>query len=174
MISGVSAPGAGEGVVLYVQIKDLRPNGAPATMGPVPTAKRAAPIESTDLLVPSRGEEVAAVRASQAMVGGYVALDVYLVRPDLARVDPDYLLVALNSGTALKQFKTAATVGTLPRIPKHALEDVVLPLPSRTAQDKIAKIGALAQRFEAMQRQKAEAEARLHATVLSRILDSAA
>ena len=60
VLSGIAPPKRTGEAVSYVQIKDLRdPLGslmrAPA---PAPSARRATPIDSSDILVPSRGEEL--------------------------------------------------------------------------------------------------------------------
>jgi restriction endonuclease S subunit len=117
---------------------------------------------------------MAAVRASKAMAGAYAALDVYLIRPNPQLVDPDYLAIALNSEAVSKQLRSATTGGALPRIPKQALEEVELPLPSRAAQEQIATLGALAQRCDVLQKKKGEAESRLTAMILAHILRTAA
>ena len=68
----------------------------------------------------------------------------------------------------------AATGSALPRIPKQALEAAQIPVPSLDRQRRIAAIGALARRSEDLQKQRAEAETRLNAVLVSRILESAA
>ena len=108
------------------------------------------------------------------MFGAYVGLDVYLVRPANGRVDPDFLFVALNDFEAIRQLKASATVGALPRIPKQALEDVLLPVPSMDDQRAIARIGNLAAKCEALQRQRGAAEARLNSALIFRLLRTAA
>ena len=173
VLSGVSPPRGRDGADLYVQIKDLKENGAPSTKGPAPSAKRATRIAVRDLLVASRGDEASVVRPSPRMIGAYAGLDVYLIRPDLDRVDPNYLLIALNSDAALKQLKMAATGGALPRVPKQALENVQLPLPSLDAQRMIAQIGVLARRCETLQTKRYEAQSRLNAAILARLIETA-
>lgn len=173
VISGVSVPGGGRGSVQYVQIKDLRPDGVPTARGSKPSAKRAVPIETSDLLISSRGADVAVVRASQAMVGAYASLDVYLLKPALELVDSRYLHIVLNGREALKHLILGSTSGPLPRLPKHVLEQVVVPLPPRPLQERIATIGALSQRCVDLQKRKVEAEAQMNAAILDRLIKSA-
>ncbi|GGA43506.1 hypothetical protein GCM10011499_11380 [Pelagibacterium lentulum] len=108
------------------------------------------------------------------MIGAFVGLDVYLVRPTTRRVDPDFLFIALNDFAAVRQLKASATAGALPRIPKQALEDVVLPLPAMEEQRRIARLGILAADCERLQRQRLAAEAKLNAALISRLLRTAA
>lgn len=158
----------------YVQIKDLREADGSLICGPVPSAKRATRIQPTDLLVPSRGNQLAAFRPTSRMVGAFVGLDVYLVRPMSRHIDPDFLFVALNDVAAARQLKSSATAGALPRIPKQALEDLLLPLPSIDEQRKIARVSMLAATCERLQRQRMVAESRLNAALISQLLRTAA
>jgi hypothetical protein len=174
ILSGLLPPKSGEQSAAYVQIKDLRePEGA-LPRGPAPGARRATTIQPTDLLVPTRGEELAAFRPWPHMVGAYIGLDVYLVRPDASRIDPAFLFVALNDVEAVRQLKASATAGALPRIPKQALEDVVLPLPGLDQQRKIGRIASLAADCERLSRARTAAESRLHVAIISQMLKTAA
>lgn len=173
LLSGVSPQTSGGREARFVQIKDLRSSSAPTVMGAAPSARRAVPVEPTDLLLPSRGDESLAVRATPAMIGAFAGLDVYLVRPDLSRVNPDYLLAVLNSESVQQQLRTSATGGALPRIPKQALEAVGVPVPPRPIQDQIGQLGALARQCETLVKHRAEAESRLSAAILSHALKAA-
>ncbi len=174
ILSGVlPAKGAGKDAA-YVQIKDLRGSESTLLMGPQPTARRATKIRPTDLLVPSRGDVLIAFRPARHMIGAFVGLDVYLVRPTSGRIDPDFLFVALNDLAAVRQSKASATAGALPRIPKQALEDMLLPLPSIEQQRQIARVGLLAADCERLQRRRMEAETKLNAALISQFLRTAA
>lgn len=174
VLSGVAPPKRASSMANYVQIKDLKEAGEQLLRAAAPSAKRATPIESTDILVPSRGEGLIAFQPADSMLGAYPALDVYLIRPHPERVDPSYLIIALNSPSVQKELRMAATGSALPRIPKQALEEAQIPVPSFDRQRRIAAIGALARRSEDLQKQRAEAETRLNAALVSRILESAA
>lgn len=174
VLSGVAPQKRASGNASYVQIKDLKEVGEQLLRGAAPSAKRATPIESTDILVPSRGEGVIAFQPAASMLGAYAALDVYLIRPQTERVDSSYLIIALNSPSVQKALRMAATGSTLPRVPKQALEETQIPVPSLDRQRHIAAIGALARRSEELQKQRAEAETRLNMALVSRILESAA
>lgn len=174
ILSGILPAKGSHKHAAYVQIKDLRePEGA-LLRGPMPSARRATKIRPTDLLVPSRGNELAAFRPAPHMIDAFVGLDVYLVRPTSRRIDPDFLFFALNAPAAIRQLKASATAGALPRIPKRALEDVVLPLPPIVEQCRIARFSILAADCERLQRQRMAAEAKLNAALISRLLRTAA
>lgn len=108
------------------------------------------------------------------MIGAFVGLDVYLVRPAIRRVDPDFLFIALNDIAAVRQLKASATAGALPRIPKQALDDVLLPLPPMEKQRRIARLGILAADCERLLRQRLAAEAKLNSALISRLLSTPA
>ena len=170
VLSGVLPPKGADCEASYVQIRDLRDPAGHLLKGPEPTTRRATSIRADDLLVPSRGEEISAFRPSSNMFGAFVGLDVYLVRPANERVDPAFLFVALNDIGTIRQLKASATGGALPRIPKQALEHVLLPVPSMDDQRAIARIGTLVARCEALQHRRGVAEARLNAAIISRLL----
>lgn len=174
VLSGILPPKGADRHATYVQIKDLRDPGGELLRGPAPKAKRATKIAADDLLVPSRGDEIAAFRPWPNLIGSFVGLDVYLIRPALRCVDPEFLLVALNDLHTVRQLKASATGGALPRIPKQALEDVLVPLPSMDEQRAIGRIGTLAAACERLQRQRMAAESKLNAALISKILRTAA
>ncbi|MCT9000258.1 restriction endonuclease subunit S, partial [Chelativorans intermedius] len=158
VLSGVLPPKGPGRHAAYVQIKDLRYPDGKLLRGPASEAKRATKIAADDLLVPSRGDELSAFRPAPNMIGAFVGLDVYLVRPATGRVDPDFLFMVLNDIAAVRQLKASATAGALPRIPKQALEDVLLPLPPMEEQRRIARLGILAADCERLQRQRMAAD----------------
>ena len=175
VLSGIAPPkGTGE-AVSYVQIKDLRDPLGSLMRAPAPalSARRATPIDSSDILVPSRGEDLVAFRPTASMIGAYAALDVYLIRPDPKQIESAYLIVALNSDSVRRQLRIASTGSALPRIPKQALEEAQIPVPSLDQQGRIAAIGTLARRSEELHKERTDAETRLHAALISHILQSA-
>lgn len=174
VFSGILPPKSADRHAVYVQIKDLRDPEGELLRGPAPRARRATKIAADDLLVPSRGDEITAFRPSPNLIGAFVGLDVYLIRPARRRVDPDFLFVALNDLNTIRQLKASATGGALPRIPKQALEDVLVPLPPMDEQRSIGRIGALAAACEGLQRQRMAAESKLNAALISRLLRTAA
>lgn len=174
VVSGVLPPKGADRHAAYVQIRDLRDPDGDLLRGPEPRARRATKIAADDLLVPSRGDEITAFRPWPNLIGAFVGLDVYLIRPARRHVDPDFLFVALNDLNTIRQLKASATGGALPRIPKQALEDVLVPLPPMDAQRSIGRIGALAAACEGLQRQRMAAESKLNAALISRLLRTAA
>lgn len=174
VLSGILPPKGADRHAAYVQIKDLRDPDGELLRGPMPKAKRATKIAANDLLMPSRGEEIAVFRPHPNLIGAFVGLDVYLIRPALRCVDPEFLFVALNDLYSVRQLKASATGGALPRIPKQALEDVLIPLPPMDKQRAIGRVGTLAAACDRLQRQRMTAESKLNTALISRLLRTAA
>ena len=77
------------------------------------------------------------MRPRDEIIGAFAALDVYLIRPDLRRLDPDYLAAFLARPDVGMQLRLSTAGASLPRIPKSALADLELPLPDLVRQRAI-------------------------------------
>jgi hypothetical protein len=146
ILSGVNPEPAAEGGCRFVQIRGLAGDDGNLAFGRRPTAGRAVPIQLGDVLLAARGERAAAVKAKESQLGAYVALDIYLIRPDQARLDPEYLVAFLmrsETGTLLRKSTAGAS---LPRIPKDAIADLQIPLPSIERQKAIGGVASCIQR----------------------------
>ena len=160
VLSGTSPKPGGQGQARFVRIKDLTPEHRALGTGAWPTAKRAVPIERGDVLVAARGEGKLAVRPDAGLVGAFAGLDLYLVRPDPERLDPDYLASFLNSEAITRLIRASASRGTLPRIPKDALTELLVPVPALAEQVVFGRLTAAMSRYEALARAKLAAEKR--------------
>lgn len=161
VLSGAAPKVEGQGRARFVRIKDLTPERRALVNGAQPTAKRAIPIEPGDVLVAARGERDLAVRPDPDLIGAFAGLDIYLVRPDPARLDSDYLASFLNSDQITSGIRAASSRGSLPRIPKDALTDLLMPIPALARQVMIARFAACANRYEKLAREKLVAENQL-------------
>jgi hypothetical protein len=143
IVTGINQAGeSGVFDAFYIQIKDLDLEKRALVAGPTPRVKRAIAVAEGDLLLAARGERPAVALADPGLFGAYPTLDVYLIRPDTARLDPAYLAAYLAQEHVIGQLR-ASTVGVLiPRIPKADLDDLPIPLPPLERQ---RAIGALAQ-----------------------------
>lgn len=168
ILSGVNpAPVASDGC-RFVQIRNLGADEAELLLGRPPTAGRAVPIQDGDVLLAARGERASAVRARESQFGAYVTLDIYLIRPDLARLDPGYL-VAFLLRTATGALLRKSTAGaSLPRIPKDAIADLHIPLPSIQRQRSIGSVASCIHRRRELASQLIAAESLLAETSLER------
>jgi hypothetical protein len=137
ILSGLS-PGAARGSSCkFIQMRDLVSSDRPLVEGERPTAGRAQAVEAADVLLAARGERSVAVRPREEMIGAFVALDVYLIKPDARMLDPDYLVAFLARSDIGMQLRLSTAGAGLPRIPKSALAALELPLPDLDRQRAI-------------------------------------
>jgi hypothetical protein len=137
IFSGLNAGAARGNPCKFVQMRDLVWSDRPLVEGERPTAGRARPVDAADVLLAARGERSVAVRPRNDMIGAFVTLDVYLIKPDLRRLDADYLVAFLARPDVGTQLRISTAGASLPRIPKSALADLELPLPDLDRQRAI-------------------------------------
>jgi hypothetical protein len=151
-----------------VQIRNLGMGDHHLLVGRRPTAGRAVPIQPGDVLLAARGQRAPAVSAVEFHLGAYAALDVYLIRPDRTRLDPNYLVAFLMRpaiGTLLRKSTAGAS---LPRIPKDAIADLEVPLPAMDRQRAIGGVASCIQRRRELANQLIAVESMLAETSLER------
>lgn len=143
ILSGVNPePATDDDGCRFLQIRNLGADESDHIIGRRPTAGRAIPIQEGDVLLAARGERASAVQAWASQFGAYVALDIYLIRPDQTRLDPSYLVAYLMrpaTGTVLRKSTAGAS---LPRIPKDAIEKLEIPLPPLDRQKLIGGVAS--------------------------------
>jgi hypothetical protein len=149
VFSGVALRASREGgarMVRLSELSDLKAGRIPAlATGDVPRVARALTIQPGDLIVGARGLATDVFVANDAVFGAYVSLDLYLVRPDTTKVDPQYLSVFLTLPATQALFVAGKQGSRLTRLPKEVLEKTTVPLPALHEQRLIA---ALACSFE--------------------------
>lgn len=135
---------AGDGNARFVRLSDLsdlRSGRAPnLTTGEQPAVARALPIEEGDLIVAARGAATDVCQAAQSWLGAFISLDLYLVRPDPLKVDPGYLAAFLDLPATQAAFSGNKQGTGLARLPKEALDKLVVPLPPMPTQRLIAEL----------------------------------
>ena len=166
-LSGVAVQEAEGGTARFVRLSDLSDLKAGRipmlAVGEAPTVARALPVEEGDLIIGARGAATDVCLARAGVLGAFVSLDLYLVRPDVSKVDPGYLVAVLELPATQVLFSGGKQGSGLARLPKEALETAPIPLPPLPQQRLIAE---LARRF----RDEAELLQRLAAlnSILSR------
>ena len=169
IFSGVSPEPAHYGDCQFLQIRHLATDDVDHIFGRRPTAGRAVPIVQGDVLLAARGEHASAIRARPSQIGAYIALDIYLIRPDRERLDPDYLVAFLmrpSTGTSLRKSTAGAS---LPRIPKDALADLDIPLPPINRQRAIGGVASCVRRHRELTNRLVVAETTLAEASLERV-----
>ncbi|MEH3143978.1 MAG: restriction endonuclease subunit S [Methylobacterium frigidaeris] len=97
-------------------------------------------IEPGDLIATARGTKVEVCAAAPDVIGAFVSLDLYLIRPNQDRIIPEYLMAVLESAAAHAAFDGARQGSSLPRLPKAALENLSVPLPPLERQRTVVDL----------------------------------
>ncbi|WP_375390437.1 hypothetical protein [uncultured Sphingomonas sp.] len=146
ILSGVNPEPSTNDGCRFLQIRNLSTDDSDHIVGRRPTAGRAVPIQGGDVLLAARGERASAVQARASQFGAYVALDIYLIRPDLTRLDSDYLVAFLMRPATGVLLRKSTAGASLPRIPKDAIADLELPLPPLGRQKLIGGVASCIRR----------------------------
>lgn len=149
VLSGVSVREAAHGAARFMRLSDLsdiKAGKSPAlAIGETPAVARALTIEEGDLIVGARGVTTDVCVATGVVFGAFISLDLYLVRPNRAFVNPQYLAAFLDLPTTQAALSGGKQGTGLARLAKEALEKTEVPLPPMEQQLLIA---GLAQSFE--------------------------
>lgn len=150
VLSGLSVREAKNGSSRFMRLadlSDLKAGRVPVLgRGDAPDVARALTIECGDLIVGARGQVTDVVVASEAVLGAFVSLDLYLVRPDTAKVEPQYLSTFLSQPATQALFGLEKQGTGLPRLPKEALENMKIPLPPLHVQRLIGDLASTVDR----------------------------
>lgn len=106
-------------------------------------------IEEGDLIVGARGGTTDVCVAAGAVLGAFISLDLYLVRPNSAAVEPRYLAAFLELPSTQAVLSSGKQGTNLARLSKEALESTEILLPPMEQQELIA---GLADSFEQQKR----------------------
>jgi hypothetical protein len=144
VLSGVSIKEANDGasrVMRLADLSDLKAGRKPTlATGEAPAVARALSIDAGDLIVGARGAATDVVVANESIIGAFISLDLYLVRPNPQLVNPEYLATFLEL-PATQGYLTGGKQGTgLARLGKDALEETEIPLPPMHRQLLIAEL----------------------------------
>jgi hypothetical protein len=146
VLCGLAIRETGQGSARFLRVSDVSDIKAGHTpsfgVGEAPAVGRALVIEHGDLIIAGRGAATDVLVATDGVVGAFVSLDLYLVRPDRARVSPDYLAAFLMLPETQAQFSLKKQGTSLARLPKEALERMSIPFPSLEVQRQIAGLAA--------------------------------
>jgi hypothetical protein len=149
VLSGVSVRETKAGSARFIRLSDLadiKAGRSPAlAMGEMPGVARALTIEDGDLVVGARGAATDICVANDAVFGAFISLDLYLVRPNPALIDPRYLAAFLGLPSTQAIFSGGKQGTGLTRLRKDSLEQMQVPLPPVHAQ---RLVGGLASAFE--------------------------
>jgi len=144
VLSGVSVHETKDGSARFMRLSDLsdvKAGRRPVlATGAAPAVARALTIEEGDLIVGARGTATDVCLANGAVFGAFISLDLYLVRPDRAKVNPQYLVAFLELPATQALFAGGRQGSSLARLPKDALEKTRVPVPPMQSQILIAEL----------------------------------
>ena len=169
IFSGLNPEPALDGDCQFLQIRNLATDDADLIVGRRPTAGRAVPVAQGDVLLAARGERASAIHGRPSQIGAYIALDIYLIRPDHARLDPDYLVAFLMRPTIGTSLRKSTAGASLPRISKDAIAGLEIPLPSLDRQRAIGGVASCIRRHRELADRLIVAESTLAETSLERV-----
>jgi Type I restriction modification DNA specificity domain len=144
VLSGVAIKETSDGsarVIRLADLSDLKAGRRPKlATGEAPAVARALSIDDGDLIVGARGAATDVYVADEAIVGAFISLDLYLVRPNPQLVNPHYLAAFLELPST-QALLTGGKQGTgLSRLAKVTLEETEIPLPPMHRQRLIAEL----------------------------------
>jgi hypothetical protein len=144
ILSGIAIQEAQDGPARFMRLSDLsdlKCGRAPSlAIGAEPAVARAMAIEGGDLIVGARGASTDICLASNSVLGAFVSLDLYLVRPDASKVDPGFLAAFLELPATQAVLASGKQGSGLARLPKDALDKLEIPLPPMSKQRLIAQL----------------------------------
>lgn len=139
--SGVAPVKVRADPVRFIQIRDLAGQPRDLTIGDRPLVARAWPIRSGDVLIAARGDRTLAAEADESLFDAYATLDLYLIRPNPARLDSSFLLAVLLLPQTGAKLRASTAGASLPRIARADLAKLELP---DTPLERQRSIGQLA------------------------------
>lgn len=126
-------------------------------------------VQSGDVLFRTRGERNLALALDDRFREPALALlPLMILRPDTARIAPEYLAWAVNQPPAQRHFNAAARGTSIRMVPKSALETLEIDLPSLADQRLIAATADLAARERRLAMEIADRRFRVIERSLSR------
>ncbi len=155
-------------------LSDIKAGGSPNLVsGEPPVVARALTIQEGDLIVGARGETTDICVARGPVFGAYISLDMYLVRPNRALVDPQYLAAFLELPMTQAVLSGGKQGTGLARLAKEALEKTEIPLPSLEQQHLIAGLAGSFEQEGRLLKRLAELNTILGREVVTRAIRAA-
>lgn len=142
--SGVAVRESQGGSARFMRLSDLSEikHGRQPKLatGELPGVARALTIGVGDLIIGARGALTDVCVATDTVLGAFVSLDLYLLRPNRLKVDSQFLATFLELPATQAMFASSKQGSGLARLPKEALEKMEIPVPSMHQQRLIAEL----------------------------------
>ena len=166
--------GAVEAGVLALQVGDMLLEGgltaASLSRYTLPDLSDRYFVGAGDVVFRSRGARNTAIALGSDFGEQAVAISpVIVLRPDIAIALPEYLAWAINSQASQRKLEEFARGTSVRMVPKSALDDLDIDIPSLETQSRITKVARLADYERALLLQLAEKRSTLANQLLSEI-----
>lgn len=140
---------------LALQLRDIAPDGeiGLATLARVdlPDISERYFVTAGDVVFRSRGERTIAIALDASLSEGAIAvLPLMILRPKPSRITPEFLAWSINLPASQRHLDQSSQGGSLRMVPKSALEDLRLDVPSLATQRQITAAAQLARREAAL------------------------
>lgn len=169
--SGVALKSMGDGPVRIMRLADLSDIKAgrhPRLMrGLPPNVARAHAIQEGDLIIAARGNCTDICTARESIIGAYISLDLYLLRPKPTHINSEYLRTVLELPSSQLALSGEKQGTGLARLPKEALEKTKVIVPPLDRQRLIAELALAFDDEQRLMRAIGELKSDLSLTVLS-------
>lgn len=147
VVSGVALRSSANGRARCVRQSDLvelRAGRVPIlATGEAPSVGRALTIEQGDILVGARGATTEIHVGDETVIGAYVSLDLFLVRPDLTAIDPHFLAAYFDLPSTQSALAAGKQGTGLARLSKEALDTLPVPVLPMVRQKAIAELASV-------------------------------
>jgi len=177
VFSGIPARESKQGSARLMRLADLtdvKAGRVPAmVLGEPPEVARALPIQEGDLIVGARGSNTDVCTASGDILGAYISLDLYLVRPQPKRINSEYLRAFLELPATQALLASEKQGSGLARLPKEALERTAVPVPPLHRQQLIAELALAFENERKLLKRLGELRESLRREVLGRTIRGA-
>lgn len=178
VLSGVTIRETADGKARFMRLSDLsdlRSGRIPTlAVGEAPEVARASEIQEGDLIVAARGNSTDICMATDSVLGAFVSLDLYLVRPNGAKVDPQFLFAFLTLPATQSQFAAGKQGSGLARLPKDELEKIKVPALPMQSQRMIAGLACSFEQEGKILKKLSDLNFILSREVVARAIDAAA
>jgi restriction endonuclease S subunit len=136
------------GAIRVVQGKDIASDGTLDLSGmvrvtEVPGKGEPDVLRPGDVVLQTRGSSYRAAIVPRSDAAMVAAGSLYILAPDVSRIDPEYLVFFLSLPTTQATLRQLATGSTILNLRRSAVEHLEVPLPNLSDQRRLVELGRL-------------------------------
>ena len=139
-----------QGAFVVIQPRDLKDDGqidvdSAAKVRRLPPPQRGF-LESGDVVMQPRGTRFSVGQFETADLPAVAAAPLFILRPDRARIVPEFMLAVLMAPATHVILRQSAVGTYVPQIPRQAIESLTFELPDFPSQMRLVELARLARR----------------------------